>query len=987
MVRTRRWSIILLIIIAAGAPGWTGAAEKTKVGVTFALAEQRFVDSFDAQVVRPRLERNAAKKLAGILGGLSFVSFTTEAGAPYQLEFRLAAQDPRAAGPRKAVGIRASLAGPDGGGPVYIPFRGPEDYFARIPGETELIEQVALAITDELAEKIGRQLLSHVPIAAEATIWRDPLGWILPYKEDEICMDRESVVVVRHAFPTPAGPVTREFRGKAIGVFTNATTAGDVDSVGRIFTRAEVPQQDIDWLQAPQGRAVEVKQVFVSEYRPIDTGCPIATVPPESVLAGFMLSPAMGEGGEVAQMTAVEAATLRKEGQWGAARKKLRAALARCPEGLAGLGCRLVNNYGLGYLEQEQGAADVRRRASRYEAAAGFYRRVLAEAPGHGATVDNMVLVCRAIGRTDEAEQVLMKAIDEDTEPAGRFATQLGDLRGQRRDWGAALDAYRVGLEKNPVAETPRRRIIETHAHLGPQRDSELMRWLERWEEESPEAARYGYASILARGGAGESLEEPLVRWVALLARRGILSPSSLGEIGSAGSSDAVKALSAYLEHPMAPPTGDSWWMKTPRRRDVIGQVALSLGAQWQSRAEADKAEGLWRAGLEIAPPYATYVQGVLRLSRCVRVDLERALAGLYSSRPALDPAGRKVSTVVNELFEGQGMRHELSDLEGIQRIHTTLGTIFAQKKAWGGRGDAHSAVFHLEHALDTAKKREKASGFHQPLADVKGLLVQAYKGARMEMEAAGMAFEAVLSYLDEDDLEKARDMLGFIKAQSAAPGLSSGRETTWLVNLVGLRKEAQASAAVPQAGGGGTSEGIDTDLPAWLEGNEPSTLPAEFLQRQRFKILADRATSRAGSHAGRGALSAFSLAVKNDLHLVGIADLLRLERVTARVSRSVGLSPPTMKPERGGPGSSIGAGQRLRLSLNGEARPRYVPVRDETVIAARIAEQVGTDTGISLSIWKGSVTLKDWGTVADGDRDGVLRALRRTRGVSKVRA
>jgi hypothetical protein len=314
--------------------------------------------------------------------------------------------------------------------------------------------------------------------------------------------------------------------------------------------------------------------------------------------------------------------------------------------------------------------------------------------------------------------------------------------------------------------------------------------------------------------------------------------------------------------------SGGEWWRSVDKELRV--DLARALGNEWLVQGRSEDTEACW-SGLLRDPP---------RPLEGPWLDLYGDLAALYTNRPELDPEGRKFEELENALFHGKGEAYRSDDLEAIQRFHTVLGLIYADRGKWDASWAPKGAVFQLSHAISTAEQRqERGEAPFQPQARLNALLAEGYR-ATGDNRAQEQYLEAARAYLDTDDIDRAGEMLA--AAREFAEG--DRPEARELERVVRARRQlpGDPSSVCPTA----------EDLFAALEHSKP-----EFVSRQRFKTLSDCST-RTRSSGERLAYSARALtaAVDGRITLVGAADLSRMASLRDTLQgasiESLGLSP-----------------------------------------------------------------------------------------------
>jgi hypothetical protein len=659
---------------------------------------------------------------------------------------------------------------------------------------------------------------------------------------------------------------------------------------------------------------------------------------------------------ENAEQAAATARRLQDAGRWVDAAALLTSRLPACDSDPQARACRLLLNFSLGYLSERQATLEPNEAAGLLGEAAGYYRKVLAEAPDHAATVNNLALVYRKLGDAAATEALLRAALDRLREGRSAFALMLGDLyrEGERLD--PALDAYGRAAGDTPDAETPRRRIVEVYGLLPIARTGELFQRLSQWEARFPSVADAGYLGIIERSFQGEPrlAEEALVRWVSLLARNRWISARRLADLPAAWQDTPVREIRLYVENPDRPPQA-GWWRQRSERGQVLVEVALALGSERLVQGDIRGAAARWEVGQAIAPDVESYLFGDLRGARFVRLDLQTDLASLYAKYEFLDPGGQKFARLLGSLFQGKADAYAADDLEAIQRHHTVLGMIYAERGTW--TSETHrwmNAIFQLEHAIGAAERRERQTGYYQPLSELRARLAKGYAALGRTAQARSASIAAARAYLDSDQLEQAGAMLNqarpLLDAAPQADQSAHARLTTMLETRR-LIAGADSSALDPSAA---TYPFRANGPHAWIFGASAPAMSDALLGRQRFKALSDLAArTKAQEHAGQATAytaQAFNVAVAEVPALIGTEDLVRLEKVTAGIADRVRLDRWSPVVESTRPAGATGKTWQLFLAT--AARPAFARVDADTVLAGRIVALLSADLALSVA-WK----------------------------------
>jgi hypothetical protein len=162
----------------------------------------------------------AARTVERLRDRIGFMRFTADGNADAVLTLDVDRGPDRTPGSAlREVGLHAALA--HGGQPLgegaYLTFR-PVGSSKAIPERAPLAEEMA----QKVAEAAGPRgpitgLLSQIPIARAARFVKDPIGWVIPFRHDELCINDVSVVRVANVVETPTASVSREFTARTSG--------------------------------------------------------------------------------------------------------------------------------------------------------------------------------------------------------------------------------------------------------------------------------------------------------------------------------------------------------------------------------------------------------------------------------------------------------------------------------------------------------------------------------------------------------------------------------------------------------------------------------------------------------------------------------------------------------------------------------------------------------------------------------------------------
>lgn len=450
------------------------------------------------------------------------------------------------------------------------------------------------------------------------------------------------------------------------------------------------------------------------------------------LLLGAMIVPPLGavDNAEIREIS-VQAQRLQEAGEWARSEALLRQTLSRCDRGEEGRGCRLRMHFSLGYLyqrRQELSAQDQQTGKEFLEKAEGYYRRVLAEAPGHVATRRNLALVYKRSGDREALLRFLRTSIEAVAGQQGEFAALLAKQYRLGGDWRQAQMFYELASEQNSDDESLRLGIVASFAKIPAADMAALFKRSKQWADRFPTAAAAGCRTIVeSKPGDSRLVDDAFELLTTILADRPSLLQKTLAELPAESKTKPIAWLEVYLKNPESPSSPHSWWLDGNRRRDLLARVALAAGKDLLVGGKTSETEACWRWALKASPALDAYAAPNLRDQNLTRLDLQTELAALYYKHPELDSSGEKFARIERALFKGKGQSYRGNDLEAIYRYHIVLGNIYALRGQWESPDYAHNGIFQLDHALKIGRKIERETGQSKTSPEVMTLLAGGY--------------------------------------------------------------------------------------------------------------------------------------------------------------------------------------------------------------------------------------------------------------------
>ena len=263
--------LVLLLVITSCASSL--AADRPAVKVEFQLKEPSYRAQFANSI--PRLENRITSELVRALTDrVGFVAFGT-ASAPNVIHFCLVGQAGTSS--LREVGFSISLTTPSGSLSSYWQFRPAEAYISALGDEDAFVEEVRLKIAGADYDKMIQQMFSSIPISQQAVLIQqnDP-EWVVPFRQNELCIDLDSRVAIQAKVTTKFATKTRSFVSVLTGVFEPADSQFLPDYRESILADLSSTENDasaVNELKSAAADQVQTVAVFIKQYRRLDRNC------------------------------------------------------------------------------------------------------------------------------------------------------------------------------------------------------------------------------------------------------------------------------------------------------------------------------------------------------------------------------------------------------------------------------------------------------------------------------------------------------------------------------------------------------------------------------------------------------------------------------------------------------------------------------------------------------------------------------------------
>jgi len=534
--------------------------------------------------------------------------------------------------------------------------------------------------------------------------------------------------------------------------------------------------------------------------------------------------------------------------------------------------CKAYLRFTFGYVMASQGDNTSLGRAEKaYAAAAQFFST-------NADLLTNLGDVQLRLGKNDDAAKAFENAASHDAAgAAARFLSAAESFRAAG-DADHAIAFYRKAVEKGSakaargLVSLMANRIEET-LEIG--RDLRTRGF--------PDAATQAFETVMAQHErAPRAAADAAVAWAEVRANTGTLSAGAferlpagwtLPFLGSVADAIRGKWTFSFVNTP------------PPFVRYAASAVGKSAADALLVAGERAKAYTLYdRAMTEGFLPREQ--EQIAELKGLPVVYLDAAVQMARISTADGDKAG--FTTVEQRLFSEKFRGYESQNWKAIQRMHTVLGTIYAERNQWTSENPLTNATFQLTQAIDAAKHREEIEHVVQPLPYLHETLANGYRSQGNADLAAKEDLAAARDYLDVDALKAAGKVLSRTKSTTNDPAVvDTYNKLTAIVDYrAGLTK-------------------IDwkTTRPEQVFATQATpVLDADFLARQRFKTLADLsdiATKKGDPDAAKAFSDDATKALQTQKYRSGSsADSLRRETMYTVSPKSTSTKPVDEEPK-----------------------------------------------------------------------------------------
>lgn len=509
--------------------------------------------------------------------------------------------------------------------------------------------------------------------------------------------------------------------------------------------------------------------------------------------------------------------------------------------------CLLKMYFITGYLYQMASNEFPNDQKNHLESSIAFYQRAHEIDRMDVSIINNMFLVYKALGNTRSALNILDRAIEADQKNKTKYDINKGDIYYENNDYKKAIEQYKAAFFSNVNNEGLVWKIFDIYSKLPNQ--AEVFKGLysfseELFEQDLNDLARGGFLYALKNALlATDSVnaENACIRWAEAISRKNTVSGSFTDELPDlkSWSTACNKELQMLLMNSFVNTGNLKWWTKDDFRRHISASLLLKMESAALMEGNLKNAVQLLESALDIAPEFYRY-RADKRLEKYfpVKLDIAIELSRLYNRYPNLDSNQAKFNALIQELFNEKSLHYLQNDLESIQKSHTMLGLIYADRNVWKSSWFAGNAIFQLERAIEVQKKIEnKNPEKFKPVPALHQMLAKGYHQTNQPEKEYRTLIDAAVGYLDLDNLTMSESIV-----QNAKRFSGQDAEYNQKLKELGLITTMRLNIR------NGSYDFKSSDVKALektITESELFRLTSEkkdnsFLNRQKFKIMAD---------------------------------------------------------------------------------------------------------------------------------------------------
>lgn len=509
--------------------------------------------------------------------------------------------------------------------------------------------------------------------------------------------------------------------------------------------------------------------------------------------------------------------------------------------------CLFKLNFTAGYLYQIASAESTDIQQAQLEKALQYYKRAHELARKDISVINNMFLVSKALGNLPEAINILDMAIAVDKKNRTKYIINKGDICFDNKDFKTAIEFYKPAFWADMNNEAVGWKTIYSYAQLPNKAEAfeGLLSFSNAlFDQGLNDLARNGFLNLLKNAiseNDNAKAEQGCVRWAETIARKEAITGTYIDELPDlkTWTSACNKELQMLLTNSFGNSENLRWWAANNYRRHIVASILLRMESAALLSGNVKSGVQMLENALKIAPEFYVYNDDPnLKTYFPAKMDVAIELSRLYNRYPELDLNKAKYDNLINELFNEKSMHYLQNDLASIQKSHTMLGLIFADRNIWQSSWFAGNAIFQLENAIKFQKRIEKENPEKfKPVPALYQTLAKGYKIThKPEMEYKTL-IDAAAGYLELDNLSMADSIIQKVR-NSPFQDVGNRQKIKELELITSMRFNIRNGNYGFRDENINALEKTITESELFMLKNSKND--SSFMNRQKFKILSD---------------------------------------------------------------------------------------------------------------------------------------------------
>ena len=508
--------------------------------------------------------------------------------------------------------------------------------------------------------------------------------------------------------------------------------------------------------------------------------------------------------------------------------------------------CSFKLFFTAGYLSQKNMLRSQGEEHDKYaEYAMQFYNEALRNKPASVPALTNIYFLYRSLNNYQQALTTLDKLIEVDSENEGRYLLNKAEIYNETGDHLSAAICYRKAFFADR-SETMCLNAFNAYNDVASFQDfyTGMNSFIEELTgHREYDLARKGYLAVLKKAISANDQSiagEACIGWLdALILTPERINSSIVNELPDTitWGSECNFQLHKMFSDPLSFFTSQRNKSFSLKERHIIATVLLGLESGYVMQGDIKYAVKLLEEAFRAAPWFYRYHSDELKDLHPVQTNIALELARLYTNYPEFDPDKSKFNTLIRELFNEKAVHYRQNDLEAIQRSHTVLGLIYAERNVWNSNWYAGNAIFQLEHAIKVQQELEKKDpSKYKPVPSLYQTLAKGYDITGQKKEEATALINAAKDYLDIDYIDASER---YVK-QARNIQMLTPEQTTLLRalnSIIDIRSDILNNRLNFREDPAVLEQTISRSV---LFADSVKISDNSFLNRQRFKILSD---------------------------------------------------------------------------------------------------------------------------------------------------